>query len=99
MKRVVLFMFAAAVLAACGQQAEQQANQEPYSAPSSADATRQAGYATDPGYTNQQDSGAEGGRGSAATGASDPGQAGDANNQQQPRPEFAEEQPQTKSTP
>ena len=82
-KLLIPFVFVA-LLGACGQAAEQEASQEPYSAPSSPDARGQAGYATDPGYTNQQDSGAEGGRGSAATGASDPGPAGDANSQQQP---------------
>ncbi len=82
-KPLVPFVFAA-LLGACGQPAQQEASQEPYSAPSSPDAAGQTGYATDPGYANQQDSGAEGGRGSAATGASDPGPAGDANSQQQP---------------
>lgn len=76
---IIAFVF----LAACGQPAQQEAKQEPYSAPSSPDATGQPGYPTDPGYTNQQGTGAEGGRGSAATGASDPGPAGDANSQQQ----------------
>lgn len=84
--RFLVPLIAIAALAACGQPAQQEAKQEPYSAPSSPDATGQAGYATDPGYTNQQDSGAEGGRGSAATGASDPGPAGDPNSQQQSTP-------------
>jgi hypothetical protein len=84
-KLLIPFAFAA-LLGACGQSAEQEASQEPYSAPSSPDATGQTGYATDPGYVNQQESGAEGGRGSAATGASDPGPAGDSNSQQQPQP-------------
>jgi len=86
MKLVAPFVFAA-FLAACGE-SQQQASQEPYSAPSSPDASGQAGYATDPGYTNQQNSGAEGGRGSAATGASGQGfgdtASGDASSQQQP---------------
>ena len=84
MNRLLIPFVFAALLGACGQSAEQQASQEPYSAPSSPDATGQTGYATDPGYSNQQGTGAEGGRGSAATGASDPGPAGDANSQQQP---------------
>jgi hypothetical protein len=82
--KLVIPLVCAALLAACGQSAQQEASQEPYSAPSSPDAREQTGYATDPGYTNQQDTGAEGGRGSAATGASDPGPAGDANSQAQP---------------
>lgn len=82
-KLLVPFVFAA-LLSACGQSSEQESSQEPYSAPSSPDATGQTGYATDPGYVNQQGTGAEGGRGSAATGASDEGQAGDPNAQQQP---------------
>ena len=82
-KLLIPFVFAA-LLGACGQSVEQEASQEPYSAPSSPDATGQTGYATDPGYTDQQGTGAEGGRGSAATGASDAGPAGDANSQQQP---------------
>jgi hypothetical protein len=81
-------LIAVLALAACGEAATQkQAQPDPYSAASSPDATGQAGYATDPGYTNQQDSGTEGGRGSATTGASDPGQSSgdaDANRQQQP---------------
>jgi hypothetical protein len=73
-----------AALASCGAP-QQQAQQEPYSAPSSPDATGQVGYATDPGYANQQETGAEGGRGSAATGATGDGaSAGDANSQAQP---------------
>jgi len=82
-KLLIPFVFAA-MLGGCGPSAEQEASQEPYSAPSSPDASGQTGYATDPGYVNQQQSGAEGGRGSAATGATDPGPAGDANSQAQP---------------
>jgi hypothetical protein len=86
MKLVIPLVFAA-MLAACGEPAQQQASREPYSAPSSPDATGQKGYATDPGYVNQQRSGAEGGRGSAATGASDDMPAGDPNSQTQPAKE------------
>ena len=85
MKLLLPLIFAAS-LAACGQPSQQEASQEPYSAPSSPDARGQVGYATDPGYTNQQDSGAEGGRASASTGATSDGPAGDANSQQQPTP-------------
>lgn len=85
-KLLIPFAFAA-FLGACGQSAEQEASQEPYSAPSSPDATGQTGYATDPGQVNQQGTGAEGGRGSAATGATAPMPAGDANSQAQPNPD------------
>jgi hypothetical protein len=82
--KLALPFIIAALVTACGESAQQEASQEPYSAPSSPDATGQPGYATDPGYTNQQDTGAEGGRSSAATGASGDAPAGDPNSQQQP---------------
>ena len=90
MTRLALVLAVAATLAACGDAGtQQQAKQEPYSAPSSPNSEGQAGYTADPGMVNQQGSGAEGGRGSAATGATDQGvddaAAGDANAQQQGR--------------
>jgi hypothetical protein len=81
--KLIVPLALAVFAAACGQPAHE-AKQEPYSAPSSPDARGQTGYVAQEGYANQQDSGAEGGRGSAATGASGDGPAGDANSQSQP---------------
>lgn len=88
MTRIAPYLLAAAMLAACGEAGnQQQAGQEPYSAPSSPNSEGAVGYPADPGIVNQQNSGAEGGRGSAATGATSQGvdnaADGAANTQQQ----------------
>ena len=90
--KLLVPLICAGALAACGQPAQQQASQEPYSAPSSPDATGQPGYSENPTQWDQVQGEATG-RGSAATGASEPGQnlgnlpAGDtnANTGQQPQ--------------
>lgn len=71
--KIAAILLVAGALAACGQAEQKQAQSKAYSAPSSPDARGQPGYTTDPGIVNQQDTGAEGGRGSAATGATEQG--------------------------
>ncbi len=70
--KLLVPLICAGLLAACGQPAQQQASQEPYSAPSSPDARGQPGYAENPTQWDQIQ-GEESGRGSAATGATGQG--------------------------
>lgn len=89
MKPAIIFI-SFAVLAACGQAEQTQTAEAPYAAESSPDARGKTGYATDPGYWGENGS-ETGGRGSAATGATEQGlgglPAGDPSSQQQPAQE------------
>lgn len=70
--KLLVPLICAGALAACGQPAQQQASQEPYSAPSSPDARGEPGYAENPTQWDQIQGEATG-RGSAATGATGQG--------------------------
>jgi hypothetical protein len=86
MKTAVIFI-SFAVLAACGPSEQTQTAQAPYAAETSPDARGSSGYPSDTGYWGEN-GGEEGGRGSAATGATEQGledlPAGDPSRQQQP---------------